>query len=176
MDGTFCLDVPVVLLGYNTAPPTVTSLSSATAANPLLDLSSTGHTHLQLFIALEPPLSVLPPIKDQVRYITLYQLSILGAPFNFFPQFESHEDPHMLQQASIWLKKLRSSFPARNFTVSDSYFYYQYPHPSSIPLPSHTLSRTSLFHPSSLSPWTSPPPLHTHTHFSLIPIIILDPL
>ena len=31
------------------------------------DLKSSGHTHLQLFIALEPPLSVLPPIKDQVR-------------------------------------------------------------------------------------------------------------
>ena len=25
----------------------------------------------------------------------------------------------MLQQASVWLKKLRSSFPTRNFTVSD---------------------------------------------------------
>ena len=31
------------------------------------DLKSSGHTHLQVFIALEPPLGVLPPIKDQVR-------------------------------------------------------------------------------------------------------------
>jgi len=28
--------------------------------------TSCGHTHLQLFVALEPRLSVLPPIKDQV--------------------------------------------------------------------------------------------------------------
>lgn len=68
VDGTFRLDVPLVLLGYTPAHSSATHpLSVQAATNPLLpDLSSTGHTHLQLFIALEPPLSVLPPIKDQV--------------------------------------------------------------------------------------------------------------
>jgi hypothetical protein len=71
VDGTFRLDVPLVLLGYTparlSASHPLSVAQAAAATNPLLpDLSSTGHTHLQLFIALEPPLSVLPPIKDQV--------------------------------------------------------------------------------------------------------------
>ena len=66
VDGTFRLDVPLVLLGYTSAPSSATTSLPFATANPLLDLSSTGHTHLQLFIALEPPLTVLPPIKDQV--------------------------------------------------------------------------------------------------------------
>ena len=33
----------------------------------------------------------------------------------------------MLQQASVWLKKLRSSFPTRNYTVSCSHFTNETP-------------------------------------------------
>jgi len=91
VEGTFPLDVPAVLLGYEhfTSPITTQTLTS--------DLTSSSHTHLQLFIALEPPLSVLPPIKDQ---------------------FDSHEDPHMLQHASVWLRKLRESYPSRHYTAT----------------------------------------------------------
>ena len=124
VDGTFRLDVPLVLLGYTPAHSATTAGTLVqTATNPLLpDLSSTGHTHLQLFIALEPPLSVLPPIKDQV---CIMMHNYQGVPPHMqvhcvHMQFESHEDPHMLQQASVWLKKLRGSFPTRNYTVRNS--------------------------------------------------------
>ena len=60
VEGTFLLDVPPVLLGYE-HPSSLVTTQTLTS-----DLKSSGHTHLQLFIALEPPLSVLPPIKDQV--------------------------------------------------------------------------------------------------------------
>ena len=60
VEGTFLLDVPPVLLGYE-HPSSLITTQTLTS-----DLKSSGHTHLQLFIALEPPLSVLPPIKDQV--------------------------------------------------------------------------------------------------------------
>lgn len=52
LEGTFRVEVPLVLLGYNQA------------ADEILD--STTHTHLQLFVTLEPTLSVLPPLNDQV--------------------------------------------------------------------------------------------------------------
>ena len=60
VEGTFLLDIPPVLLGYE-HPSSLITTQTLTS-----DLKSSGHTHLQLFIALEPPLSVLPPIKDQV--------------------------------------------------------------------------------------------------------------
>ena len=61
VEGTFLLDILPVILGYE-HPSSLITTQTLTS-----DLKSSGHTHLQLFIALEPPLGVLPPIKDQVR-------------------------------------------------------------------------------------------------------------
>ncbi len=52
VEGMFRVEVPLVLLGYSQAADEV--------------LEMTTHTHLQLFITLEPTLSVLPPLKDKV--------------------------------------------------------------------------------------------------------------
>ena len=52
IEGVFGVEVPLVLLGYSRE------------ADQVLETSS--HTHLQLFVTLEPTLSVLPPLKDKV--------------------------------------------------------------------------------------------------------------
>ena len=76
-------------------PPTLLSLSPFL---PLSLLSSFPSSSLPSFL---PPPSLPPPSL----------LSIL------FSQFDTHEDPHLLQQASLWLKKLRESYPTRHYTV-----------------------------------------------------------
>lgn len=53
MEGTFQLDQPPLLLGYQ----------------PVSDETGDGNTQLQLFLALEPSLSVLPPLREQVSRV-----------------------------------------------------------------------------------------------------------
>lgn len=64
IEGVFRVEVPMVLLGYSREMGQ--------------ELEMTTHTHLQLFITLEPPLSLLPPLKDKVThcarlYVTFWQ-------------------------------------------------------------------------------------------------------
>ncbi len=53
IEGTFRVNVPLVLLGYNQA-----------ADDDLLE--NMTQTHIQLFVTLEPTLSALPPLSDKV--------------------------------------------------------------------------------------------------------------
>ena len=52
IEGVFRVEVPAVLLGYSREVDQV--------------LETSSHTHLQLFVTLEPTLSILPPLKDKV--------------------------------------------------------------------------------------------------------------
>lgn len=52
------MDCPHVLLGYKR--------NSSLEHNPLLGLEANHHTHLQIFINLDPPLDILPPIREEV--------------------------------------------------------------------------------------------------------------
>ncbi|XP_064382985.1 coiled-coil and C2 domain-containing protein 2A-like [Halichondria panicea] len=83
VEGMFRVEVPLVLLGYSQAADEV--------------LEMTTHTHLQLFITLEPTLSVLPPLKDK---------------------FESEEDPRLLGRSQAWIRKIRDRFPKRNYLAT----------------------------------------------------------
>ena len=65
IEGTFQLEVPVVLLGYSHAPQDTPNTLPQTL-NHLQGLATSTHTYLQLFVTVEPPLSVLPPIKNKV--------------------------------------------------------------------------------------------------------------
>ena len=58
IEGTFQLEVPLILMGYQK--------DKSLNQNPLLGLDTSQHTHLQIFVSLDPPLGALPPIKDQV--------------------------------------------------------------------------------------------------------------
>jgi coiled-coil and C2 domain-containing protein 2A len=69
IEGTFQLDTPPIILGYDWTPP---------SQNLVEDSSK---TFLQLFISLEPPLSTLPPITDRVKEI----------PIIPFPYFHSND-------------------------------------------------------------------------------------
>jgi coiled-coil and C2 domain-containing protein 2A len=113
IEGTFVLEVPKLLLGYTTPvslvghqPSDHTHLGSA-------------HTHLQLFVSLEPPLSTLPPIRDL---------------------FSSSEEPYLLRRAKQWLKNLHNDHPHHQYlaTALDSngehVFVTRFIHPQSPPM------------------------------------------
>lgn len=64
IEGTFRVEVPLVLLGYNQV------------SDEILDVMT--HTHLQLFVTLEPTLSALPPLTDNVCMHIKYMHRIAG--------------------------------------------------------------------------------------------------
>ncbi len=37
-------------------------------------------------------------------------------------QFDSHEDPHLLHYAGVWIRKLRDAHPSRLYVVSTVFY------------------------------------------------------
>ncbi|KAL5457110.1 hypothetical protein EMCRGX_G034349 [Ephydatia muelleri] len=85
IEGCLVLDLPSLMLGYDLHTPTLPA--GATLNSP----------HIQVFITLEPPLSMLPPLVDH---------------------FDSIEDPHLLKHAHTWLKSQQEAYPTRNLSTT----------------------------------------------------------
>lgn len=99
VEGSFKVDVPIVLFGYQRAH--VGPGSTGSMLLPTVPGSAQAQivqdTYLSIFVTLDPPLRVIPP-------------GVL--------RFDSDEEQRLLRYSRYWVEMLSGKFPQRNFQAT----------------------------------------------------------